>query len=59
MRLAERAGNPILRAQAMLFLVFKHLGYDGELATLGPILDEIVETARANQPQAAALRRPR
>ena len=51
-RLAERTGNPILRAQAMLFIVIKHLGDDGELAGLGPILDEIVETARANQPQA-------
>ncbi len=45
-RIAERAGNPVLRAQAMLFIGLKHLG-DGELVALKPILDEIVQTARA------------
>ena len=45
-RLAEHAGNPILRAQAMLFIALKHLA-DGELVALKPILDEIVQTARA------------
>ena len=45
-RLAERAGNPIVQAQAMLFIVLKHLA-DGELVALKPILDEIVQTARA------------
>jgi tetratricopeptide (TPR) repeat protein len=44
-RTAERAGNPVLRAQAMLFIVLKRLA-DGELAALKPILEEIVQTAR-------------
>jgi tetratricopeptide (TPR) repeat protein len=45
-RSAERTGNPILRAQAMHFIVFKQLA-DGEVVALKPILDEIVQTARA------------
>jgi tetratricopeptide (TPR) repeat protein/predicted Ser/Thr protein kinase len=45
-RLAERAGNPILRAEAMLFIVLKQLA-DGEIVALKPIADEIVQTARA------------
>jgi tetratricopeptide (TPR) repeat protein len=44
--IAERAGNLILRAQAMLFIVLKNIA-DGELVRLKPILDEIVQTARA------------
>jgi tetratricopeptide (TPR) repeat protein len=46
-RIAERAGDPILRAQAMLFIVRKQLA-DGELVALKPILDEIIQTARAS-----------
>jgi tetratricopeptide (TPR) repeat protein len=45
-RIAERAGSPVLRAQAMLFIVLKHFG-DGELTALKPILEEIIQTARA------------
>jgi tetratricopeptide (TPR) repeat protein len=47
-RIAERAGSPLLRAQALLFIVMKQQA-DGEIVALKPINDDIVQTARATR----------
>ena len=54
LRAAERAGSEALRIEAMQVIALKCLG-DGDLAKARPMLDEVVQTARALNHQSVLL----